>query len=840
MDNEGNFRRGRHLSLHSTELFNSTADGVATAVNVMDELLVAKRRVSDSLRQFDFQSAFSILEQQFAAQESLWKHLDHGGRQLASSALDEMIQLYTSLALTSPFTQNGARSSTTREARTATRVYLATQLMKLQCSSKQMSYPFNLVPKRSFLNALKALTSPSDTPSRPEDYHNILDCNDDNNNDFIQTIAFDLPHAADLAYRMLQRLVTGVGVRTRQQTAYIAEEDFNRVLHAYVNLGRMDVARRIVTLQERTPHAPPLSPVTYSILLKGYGRFKDLKQVELVMEHALSNDVQPDTIMVNSLIDAYINCNAMDRAKTVFYQMTNNVTGEGAAMNWPKPNIRSYNTLLKGFANNPLLLPDAITLAKEMELRGLWDPVTTNTLVHAAVIARDFCLATRVLEEHTVVMTKNSNSNGVVDCQHRKTESKLHPNVPAYTELLDGYAKDNQLDKAVATLQLMRQRGVEPNEITYTCLLAGLGRGKKVKEARKMIAFMKREGIRPSHITYNALISALVTPAAKNNVSSTLDEAEVADEHVDEGLKLLRDMLQAGVRPNAVTISTLVRAFGNCNIPRVAEARLLVERMEQQNVINTTSCSIVTASLLQLHGRTRDLKSALEVFRKLSQPDVVAVNAFLDVCCRCGRVAVAFDTFEYYFHKKQALFALRPDVITYSILISATVRHATVESLKESERLYNDMVVKDGIMPDTALVDVLLKAAIQIGRTKSLPPQQVQFVARILHEAEQLDWAEGQLERRKRAVRAVFAEKLRGAWKKAAAMYQLSTSSEYDDNDDSEDDLFRKKGWNKVDSSFRVLGGASPAQSSRRNKPVVDKFLESKGWNNVDSSFRFI
>jgi len=51
--------------------------------------------------------------------------------------------------------------------------------------------------------------------------------------------------------------------------------------------------------------------------------------------------------------------------------------------------------------------------------------------------------------------------------------------------------------------------------------------------------------------------------------------------------------------------------------------------------------------------------------------------------------------------------------------------------------------------------------------------------------------------------------------------------------------LFQKKGWNKVDSSFRIFG-AYPTSSPNLNVRQGQEWLESKGWNDVDSGFRLI
>jgi hypothetical protein len=90
------------------------------------------------------------------------------------------------------------------------------------------------------------------------------------------------------------------------------------------------------------------------------------------------------------------------------------------------------------------------------------------------------------------------------------------------------------------------------------------------------------------------------------------------------------------------------------------------------------------------------------------------------------------------------------------------------------------------------------------------------------------------LERRKRAVRAIFADRLGDAWKKEAMDALLPPSAK--------DDIFERKGWNKVDSGFRLWGGGRIGMEEGRvssNEPV-DAFLQSHGWNDVDSGFRLI
>ena len=120
------------------------------------------------------------------------------------------------------------------------------------------------------------------------------------------------------------------------------------------------------------------------------------------------------------------------------------------------------------------------------------------------------------------------------------------------------------------------------------------------------------------------------------------------------------------------------------------------------------------------------------------------------------------------------------------------------------------------------VVDRILKAIIRTGR---LTKKDTPLVASVVRDAEKLNWRPGQLERRKRAIQTVLTARS-AVWVD-------------DDADDdmlrreikSEDALFKRKGWNEVDSGFRLWGGGK-----MEAKASDDKFLESKGWNNVSIS----
>jgi pentatricopeptide repeat protein len=373
----------------------------------------------------------------------------------------------------------------------------------------------------------------------------------------------------------------------------------------------------------------------------------------------------------------------------------------------------------------------------------------------------------------------------------------------------------------------MKQRNVEPNEVTYTCLMNGFGRLCRIDLATRTFQYMESRGIRPSAKMYNALIAGLVSET----------KAIEIDGRVDTAMSVLRNMMRIGILPNCQTVSSLVDALGRCRIPRISEARAMVEKLEQQRSIPGGDAKVVT-SIVRICGKAGDLHGVLEAFKTLKVPDTVAVNVFMDSCCRCNQENLATKAFDAYFRKK----SLVPDVISYSVLIGSCLKGASAESRTRARALYQEMKCSRKIQPDNGLIDVVLKAMVRHTASHTLEKLDVQFIDCVIKDAEALDWSSGQLDRRKRVVRALLADRNRGlVWRKedSYADSRRRLPSE------SDDELFVRKGWNKVDSGFRLWGGGGGGDSSPRKRSRASKanpgpctFLESHGWNDVDSSFR--
>lgn len=527
------------------------------------------------------------------------------------------------------------------------------------------------------------------------------------------------------SYRLLQRWITGYGLRQANKSTHpfrgiqgnnslitnesfrIQERDIAALLNAFVVVGDMNRAHRMIALQERSDGTPPLSPVAYSILIKGYSRLRDIRGIDAAVGHARRNHIQPDIVMCNGIIDAFINCGDVDKAYDLFTciaSRTKDTLTKSSSSSWNKivlecrPNVRTFNTMLKGFVKTGNLHQSMI-LFNDMKRNGLlFDSVTVNTLVSVAVSASSFHIAESLLSNYT------DSSSAFLD----NNAFQQHPNVEAYTELIDGYGKAGRLSEAVQLLQTMRTRGVNPNEITYTSIIGALSRHRRIKQAKDMLQFMETvDRIRPGAITYNAMISGLLGSSVSGSLGSLQsdDDNDGLSHRIEAALEIYATMVYTGVKPNAITISTIIDALSRCQPSRHIEAQQILLKAVQAKVIRRNDCRVGT-SMIRTYASIGDVEACLETYYSMERRDLVAFNTLLDSLCRLGKIKKALLIFSQLSSKKAVPEEIIPDVITYSILIGELLKVGSPHAMSNVRKLYQDMKANRGIIPDCGLIDM--------------------------------------------------------------------------------------------------------------------------------------
>merc|ERR1719316_1052572 len=92
-------------------------------------------------------------------------------------------------------------------------------------------------------------------------------------------------------------------------------------------------------------------------------------------------------------------------------------------------------------------------------------------------------------------------------------------------------------------LEDMKVAAISPNIVTYSTIIKGHCQTGDIHTAFELMEQMKKEtGLKPDEIMYNSLLDG----CAQQNL-------------LDQGLRVLQDMQEAGVQPSNFTLSVLVK-----------------------------------------------------------------------------------------------------------------------------------------------------------------------------------------------------------------------------------------------------------------------------------------
>jgi pentatricopeptide repeat protein len=465
-----------------------------------------------------------------------------------------------------------------------------------------------------------------------------------------------------------------------------------------------------------------LTSKSYSKLISHFGRHRNVKMIDRALLHCGDRGVVPDTVLMNSVIDAYIRSSIMTKAGAVF---TNGVQcigssldiavllsrGTGARIHSDgsrgsvetasaaslskedlaildyfksysvKVNTRSFNTMLKGIRHQPV---DGFELSMKLYLEMLSipavkpDSVTLNTVIDAAVSLGYFEAAEKLL------------------FKTRGTE----PGVEAYTSLLSGYAKRGLVDNAFRVYGVMEDKGIAPTDQTLTALMSSCLKARKSECAKNLLRALDAEedewhqretaarGYNDDDDDGDCTYTLMNTNGTDAQTQSTRSGIGT--------INIVQDSLLRIKRSRTLTATELSKLHGSYVIGLCGLANTALTAYEQERMIHAAQ-----SHLLRMEDRSIAV-------------DVNTANAFIQALCstslqRIGDACAVFAA--------MPLLSIVPDKYTYSIIFSALGRAGYID---EAVQIYNSV---DSMSLDSAAVNAMLRALVE----SSTPLDAVRF-----------------------------------------------------------------------------------------------------------------
>jgi pentatricopeptide repeat protein len=469
---------------------------------------------------------------------------------------------------------------------------------------------------------------------------------------------------------------------------------------------------REMKMAEFSPNA-----VTFICVLKACSLVGSLEiGEEIDAEVRKQGMLQHNVVLGATLVDMYSKCGAMGKAREVFEQIAGH-------------NVVSWSALIGGYAQNGHgdealrcfkrmkdmgIRPDAVTFVCVLKACSLVGALEIGEDIYADVKRQGLLHWNVVLGAALVDMYSK---RGMMKKAREVFEMLPVREVVTWSALIAGYAQCGLGDEALKCYREMRDAGVSPDVVTYTCILKACGIVGSLEIGQDIAAEIRRKGL----FLHNVVLStALVDMYAKcgdlgkaREVFEQLPVHEVVAwsamisgyvQHGlgDEAVKCYRDMQAAGVHPDAVTYSCILKACGIVGSLEMGEE--IVSAAREQDLVDNNP--VLGTALVDMYSKCGSLKKAREAFEQLPLQDLVSWNCLITGYAQVGQADAVFELYN-----RMKAKGLVPNSVTFIVLLNAC-SHAGLA--KEGESLFDEMRVAYCLAPTvehyTCLIDLFGRA----------------------------------------------------------------------------------------------------------------------------------
>eukprot|EP01018_Ginkgo_biloba_P019235 Gb_06193 [translate_table: standard] len=454
----------------------------------------------------------------------------------------------------------------------------------------------------------------------------------------------------------------------------------------------------------------PVDCNTYASLLHSSTSMKGLKRVHA---HMLRSGHNQNIFLVTKLVSMYAMCDSINDARLVFDKIYDR-------------DVVLWNAMIRGYARSGLY-EEALVLYYKMQPAGTQpDKFTFPCVVNA-------CAGLSALKQGKQIHVRIVKSGFELDvfvgaalidmyakCQNIEDACRVFQRLSrrdlvSWNAMIGGYAQNGHAREALEFFHQMQLTDVTPDSVTMVSLLQACAHLGSLEEGKRIHDYIIQRGFEEDAFVRNSLIAMyascgsikiarhLFDKMSKRNVVSwnSMIAGYAQSGHVKEALSLFIHMQLANIKPNWVTMVSLLPAF--VYLAALQQGKWIHGYITR---LGFESNVVVATALIDMYAKCGSLKIARQLFDKMPNRNVVSWNAMIAGYGMhgCGKDALAL------FYQMQRT-GTKPNQITFVGVLSACSHAGLVD---EGWRYFNLMTQVYDIKPTVehyaCMVDLLGRA----------------------------------------------------------------------------------------------------------------------------------
>ncbi|WVZ95582.1 hypothetical protein U9M48_041326 [Paspalum notatum var. saurae] len=421
---------------------------------------------------------------------------------------------------------------------------------------------------------------------------------------------------------------------------------WNSMIFGCCRAGEWEEARRLLDDMRRQGTDPGV--VTWNTLISSYARSGDLDVAMDLLEQMEDSGVAPDVVTWTSLVSGLVHSDRGAEALQCFIRMR---------LAGVEPNGMTIASAISACASLGLLSQGLELHCHAIKVGGVNNVLSGNSLVDMYAKCGDIVAAKRIFNE---IPEKD---------------------IFSWNSMIAGYAQAGYCGKAYELFCMMESLGVQRNVITWNIMISGYIRNGDDERAFELFQMMESYGLKRDTASWNILIAG-----------------SVHNGHFDRALRIFRQMQSLLVRPDYITILSIIPAFANLvAVWKVREIHACIfhHSLEMDGKIAN--------ALINAYSKSGDLAGACAVFDRHLSRNIISWNCIILAHLVHGSPNEALNLFCQM--KQEGVLADR------TTLIAVIKAYGLKGKVTEAKEIFYNMSHDYNITPDldhyTAMVDLL-------------------------------------------------------------------------------------------------------------------------------------
>lgn len=477
---------------------------------------------------------------------------------------------------------------------------------------------------------------------------------------------------------------------------------WNTLISWYVKSGRNAEACRQFAIMMRMEIKP--SPVSFVNVFPAVATSRSIKKANVFygLMLKLGDEYVKDLFVVSSAISMYAELGDLESSRRVFDSCV-------------ERNIEVWNTMIGVYVQNDFLVESIELFLEAIGSKEIVSDEVTFLLAASAVsalqqvelgkqfhgfVSKNFRELPIVIINSLMVMYSRC---GSVHKSFGVFHSMRERDVVSWNTMISAFVQNGLDDEGLMLVYEMQKQGFKIDYITVTALLSAASNLRNKEIGKQTHGFLVRHGIQ-----FEGMNSYLIDTYAKSGlirISQKLFERSCYAErdqatwnsmisgytqngHNEETFLVFRKMLEQNIRPNAVTVASILPACSQIGSVELGKQfhGFSIRQYLDQNVF-------VASALVDMYSKAGAIKYAEDMFSQMKERNSVTYTTMI---LGYGQHGMGERAISLFLSMQES--GIKPDAITFVAVLSACSYSGLVD---EGLKIFEDMREVYNIQPSS-------------------------------------------------------------------------------------------------------------------------------------------